>query len=173
MLSVSVETEPEVSTTKTETAEPVIYDADATEWIIWAMPRLASICFFAVLFVWIYEAEGGIGTSFLNIFGLHALFMSLFVVVFTQESILAFSAPLFGLLAKISTLQDPISNHSSQKFPRDLALTGNALLYCWTSRHHRVQSPVTFSRWFSVLHNVQSTQLVEFAFLAYGDFSFG
>ena len=58
------------------------------------------LCFFGVLFAWIYQAEGGIGTSFLHVFGLHALLMSLFVVVFTQESILAFSAPLVPAFAR-------------------------------------------------------------------------
>jgi hypothetical protein len=63
--------------------------------LIWALPRAVTMCFFAVLFVWIYRAEGGLGTTFSNLFGVHALLMSLFVVVFTQESILTFSAPLF------------------------------------------------------------------------------
>lgn len=59
-----------------------------------------SACFFGVLFAWIYQAEGGLGTSFLHLFGLHALLMSLFVVMFTQESLLVFAAPLLAASAR-------------------------------------------------------------------------
>jgi hypothetical protein len=62
--------------------------------IKWVMPRLLAIIFFIILFLWIYQAEGGIGSSENNLFGLHALLMAFFIVVFTQEALLTFSAPL-------------------------------------------------------------------------------
>jgi hypothetical protein len=75
----------------------------STDWAscaFWAFPRLVAVCFFGVLFAWVYQAEGGLGTLFLHVFGLHALLMSLFVLVFTQESILVFSAPLLQPVAR-------------------------------------------------------------------------
>jgi len=60
----------------------------------WIFPRLLVIIFFVILFLWIYQAEGGIGFNESTVFGWHALLMSLFVVVFTQEAVLSFSAPL-------------------------------------------------------------------------------
>ncbi|KAF9211614.1 hypothetical protein BGZ59_007843, partial [Podila verticillata] len=49
-------------------------------------------------------AEGGIGFQESNLFGWHALLMSLFVVVFTQEAILAYSSPLIGFFTKNRTI---------------------------------------------------------------------
>jgi len=40
--------------------------------------------------------EGSFGFTEANLFSWHALFMALFVVVFTQEAILSFSSPLLG-----------------------------------------------------------------------------
>jgi len=67
-------------------------------WIVlWASPRVISFIFFVILFLWIYQAEGGIGFTFLTVFGWHALLMSIFVVILTQEAILTFSSvPLLG-----------------------------------------------------------------------------
>lgn len=62
--------------------------------IKWVMPRLLAVIFFIILFLWIYQAEGGIGSNETNLFGLHALLMAFFIVVFTQEAVLTFSAPL-------------------------------------------------------------------------------
>ncbi|KAF9371535.1 hypothetical protein CPC16_003005, partial [Podila verticillata] len=68
------------------------------------LPRLVVVIFLIVLFLWIYQAEGGIGFQESNLFGWHALLMSLFVVVFTQEAILAYSSPLIGFFTKNRTI---------------------------------------------------------------------
>ena len=64
------------------------------ELLRWGFPRAVTIAFFAILMMWIYRAEGGMGLHFTSVFGLHAFFMSLFVLVFMQEGLLVFSAPL-------------------------------------------------------------------------------
>jgi len=65
------------------------------KFILWALPRVISFIFLVVLFVWIYQAEGGIGWNEDAVFGLHALLMSLFTVTFITEALLAYRAPLF------------------------------------------------------------------------------
>jgi hypothetical protein len=55
------------------------------------LPRLNAVVFFIILFLWIFEAEDGLGFRFVSTFGWHALMMALFVVVFTQESVMAFT----------------------------------------------------------------------------------
>ncbi|KAI8605925.1 eukaryotic cytochrome b561-domain-containing protein [Dissophora ornata] len=67
------------------------------------LPRLIVVVFLIVLFLWIYQAEGGIGFQEATLFGWHALLMSLFVVVFTQEALLAYSSPLIGFFTKNRT----------------------------------------------------------------------
>ncbi|KAJ1559817.1 hypothetical protein HK405_009244 [Cladochytrium tenue] len=63
-----------------------------------ALPaRGLTVAFFAILFVWLYGAEGGVGTDQSSLFGLHALLMSLFTFIVLQESVLCFFAPSFGL----------------------------------------------------------------------------
>ena len=62
----------------------------------WIFPRFFAVIFFIILFLWIFRAEGGIGFTESNLFGWHALLMSLFIVIFTQEAILSFSAPLIS-----------------------------------------------------------------------------
>ncbi len=66
------------------------------EWLAVAMPRLLWVPYFAVLGAWIGESQGGLGATFLNVFGWHALLMSLAVFVFLQEAVLFLSAPLTG-----------------------------------------------------------------------------
>jgi len=66
----------------------------STKLILWALPRIIVIVFFIVLFVWIYQAEGGIGWTEDSVFGVHALCMSLFAVFFTTEAVLVFRSPL-------------------------------------------------------------------------------
>jgi len=60
----------------------------------WLLPRLLVVIFLIVLLVWIFQAEGGLGFEEATIFGLHALLMSLFAVVFTQEGVMAYSQSL-------------------------------------------------------------------------------
>jgi len=62
----------------------------------WLFPRILAVIFFIVLFFWIFQAEGGLGVTEDTLFGWHALCMSLFIVVFTQEAVLSFSAPLIS-----------------------------------------------------------------------------
>ncbi|KAG0016088.1 hypothetical protein BGZ80_009439, partial [Entomortierella chlamydospora] len=68
------------------------------------LPRIVGVAFLVILFLWIYQAEGGIGFQEATVFGWHALFMSLFVVVFTQEALLAYSSPLIGFFTKNRTM---------------------------------------------------------------------
>ncbi|KAF9202013.1 hypothetical protein BGZ49_007807 [Haplosporangium sp. Z 27] len=68
------------------------------------LPRFFVVVFLIVLFLWIYQAEGGIGFQEATLFGWHALLMSLFVVVFTQEALLAYSSPLVGFFTKNRTI---------------------------------------------------------------------
>lgn len=65
-------------------------------WVVAVMPRAFAVLFMVLLFVWIYRAEGGLGFVESNLFGFHALLMSLFVVVFMQEALLAWSVPVFN-----------------------------------------------------------------------------
>jgi len=71
---------------KVQVVEPV-------SWLTWAAPRVVTTILLTVLLAWIYQAEGGIGSSFLHVFGLHALLMWLFLVL-TQEALLMFSVPI-------------------------------------------------------------------------------
>jgi hypothetical protein len=64
-------------------------------WLVGLLPRVLAFIFIVLLFLWIYRAEGGLGFVESNLFGFHALLMSLFVVIFMQESLLAWSAPIF------------------------------------------------------------------------------
>jgi len=71
----------------------------------WSLPRILAIIFLIVLLVWIFQAEGGLGFDEASVFGFHALFMALFIVIFTQESVLAFASPLIsGPFIKSSSL---------------------------------------------------------------------
>jgi len=65
-----------------------------TKLILWSLPRIIIIIYFIVLFVWIYQAEGGIGWTFDTVFGVHALCMSLFAVLLCTEAVLVFKSPL-------------------------------------------------------------------------------
>ncbi len=64
--------------------------------IKWMLPRLIAFIYVVILFLWIYEAEGGIGSVDSNLFGWHALLMSFFIVILMQEAVLAYSAPLLA-----------------------------------------------------------------------------
>ncbi len=64
------------------------------QWLAAAMPRMLWVPYFAVLCAWIGEAEGGLGATFVSVFGWHALLMSLLVCVFLQEAVLFMSSPL-------------------------------------------------------------------------------
>lgn len=57
-------------------------------------PRIITLIFFIILFLWIYGAEGGIGITENSIFGWHALLMSIAVLICMQEAILMISSPL-------------------------------------------------------------------------------
>lgn len=78
-----------------ETQMPKEHERKSKYWLIAVMPRVLAVIYMVLLFFWIYRAEGGLGFVESNLFGYHALLMSLFVVIFTQESLLAWSAPIF------------------------------------------------------------------------------
>jgi len=62
------------------------------------LARVFGLLFFIILMIWCAEAEGGFGFAEASVFGLHALFMGLFVIVCLQESLLCFSVlPLLRL----------------------------------------------------------------------------
>jgi len=61
----------------------------------WFIPRAFAVKFFVILGIWIFQAEGGLGFVESSLFGWHALLMALFVVCFTQEAVLSYSAPIF------------------------------------------------------------------------------
>jgi len=67
-------------------------------WSAWALPRLILIPFLALFFMWVLQAEGGVGFDEASLFGMHAVLMVLFVVVCTQEAILTYTVPLLGPL---------------------------------------------------------------------------
>ncbi|RKO86686.1 eukaryotic cytochrome b561-domain-containing protein [Blyttiomyces helicus] len=66
---------------------------------LWATlaPRAIALAYASIHVLWLDQAEGGVGLSASNLFGYHGLLMSLFVVLFTQEAVLAYSAPLWGV----------------------------------------------------------------------------
>lgn len=67
--------------------------------VLWTLPRAISLTYLVVLLVWIVQVEGGFGFDAASIFGWHALLMSFFVAMFTNEALLTYVAPLFPQLA--------------------------------------------------------------------------
>jgi len=67
-------------------------------------PRVVVVIFLIILVMWIYQAEGGLGFEEATVFGWHALLMSLFVVVFTQEGVMAYSAPFLDPFTRNRTI---------------------------------------------------------------------
>ncbi|KAJ3073925.1 hypothetical protein HDU98_000312 [Podochytrium sp. JEL0797] len=89
----------------------------------WILARIFTAIFFVILFLWTYNAEGGLGLVEANLFGLHALGMSLFVLICTQEGILVFTdVPLFGTLIASRTTKTLI--HIVLHFTGILLATG-------------------------------------------------
>jgi Ctr copper transporter family len=68
------------------------------KYTFWIMPRLCSLVFLVILLVWIVEVEGSFGYVEESVFGWHALLMSFFIAMFTNEAILTYSVPLFPQL---------------------------------------------------------------------------
>ena len=66
--------------------------------VLWTLPRVISLTYLVVLLVWIVQVEGGFGFDAASIFGWHALLMSFFVAMFTNEALLTYVAPLFPQL---------------------------------------------------------------------------
>ena len=75
------------------------YVTKYTPFALWLTPRLISLIYLVILLVWIVEAEGGFGYTENNVFGWHALLMSFFVVIFMNEALLTYKAPLVSQLA--------------------------------------------------------------------------
>eukprot|EP01035_Chromulina_nebulosa_P022251 gene22251-28822_t len=67
-------------------------------WTLWLLPRLSSLIYLVILLVWIIQVEGGFGYVEDSVFGWHALLMSFFVVLFTNEALLTYRAPLLPQL---------------------------------------------------------------------------
>lgn len=70
-----------------------------TEGCLMVMPRVISLTFFVVLIYWIVTTQNGFGYDESNIFGWHALLMSFFAAMFTNEALLTFKAPLLPQMA--------------------------------------------------------------------------
>jgi len=68
------------------------------------LPRAITFVFLIILFLWIYQAEGGLGNPEASIFGWHALLMSFFIIVFTQEGVMAYSSPIIGPFVRNRTV---------------------------------------------------------------------
>jgi len=88
------------------------------QFITWIFPRTLAVIYFVILFLWIFQAEGGLGNNEANLFGWHALLMSLFIVIFTQEAILSFSSPL---------ISGPFSRNNSRTIDRYFHVSCHAL----------------------------------------------
>ena len=90
----------------TETISSAPSSKSSNNWVsfyatgtLWIMPRIISLIFLVVLLVWIVQVEGGFGFDAASVFGWHALLMSFFVVMFTNEALLTYTAPLLPQLA--------------------------------------------------------------------------
>jgi len=94
--TISVKDDSEKINEEKFSSKPKRYFSSIKQTVKWIFPRLIALIFFIVLFLWIYQAEGGIGSQDSNLFGWHALLMSIFIVIFCQESILSYNAPLLG-----------------------------------------------------------------------------
>ncbi len=90
------------------------YSFSHNQYLKWMLPRLIAFIYLVILFLWIYEAEGGIGSQDNSLFGWHALLMSFFVIVLLQEATLAYASPLIGpVTTNYGTLKyvlEPFSN---------------------------------------------------------------
>eukprot|EP00667_Euglena_gracilis_P033395 EG_transcript_54240 len=60
-------------------------------WALWALPRLLLVPFLALFFLWVFNAEGGVGLDASSLFGLHAVLMVVFVLICMQEALLVYS----------------------------------------------------------------------------------
>ncbi|KAJ3131440.1 hypothetical protein HK100_006372 [Physocladia obscura] len=101
--SEEVDTAVELNTngnTNVETRRREGKESKAINWVNWGLARVFTVVFIVILFLWIYEAEGGLGLQEGDLFGLHALGMTIFVLVCTQEALLTLSpVPVFGAFA--------------------------------------------------------------------------
>lgn len=75
------------------------------KYVLWTLPRLISAIFLVVMMIWVKKVEGGFGFEEASVFGWHALCMSLFIVVFTNEAVLTYAAPFFPQLSNAPSMQ--------------------------------------------------------------------
>ena len=71
--------------------------SDRTKSVLWLLPRLISMILVIVVIVWVYQTQGAFMAT--SVFGYHALFMTLFIAVFTNEALLSYAIPLLPQLA--------------------------------------------------------------------------
>jgi len=98
--SIELDKETQTGSTDNTTAGSQQPSSNLLRIILWACPRIFAVIFLIVLLVWIFQAEGGLGFDEATVFGWHALFMALFIVVFCQEAVLAFSMSIFSPLKR-------------------------------------------------------------------------
>jgi hypothetical protein len=83
-----------LSTSETEKPVETFAQNSLLKSLLWYTPRVLSLIYLIVMLVWVVEAEGGFGYTATTVFGWHPLLMSFFVVMFTNEAILTYKAPL-------------------------------------------------------------------------------
>ena len=74
-------------------------------YMLWLMPRVISAIFLVILIYWIVLTQGGFDWTATGAFGWHALLMSFFVVMFSNEAILTYKAPLVSQISNSRTWQ--------------------------------------------------------------------
>ena len=63
--------------------------------LLWLFPRTISMVLLVITIVWVMEVEGTFGFDSTSVFGWHALCMTLFATVFTNEAVLTYTVPFF------------------------------------------------------------------------------
>ena len=66
--------------------------------MLWLLPRTFSLILLIVVIVWIYQNQGGFGFDRMSVFGWHAISMTLFAAVFSNEGMLSYAVPLLPQL---------------------------------------------------------------------------
>ena len=77
----------------------------ARDYVLWLLPRVISAIFLVIIIYWIVLTQGGFDWTATGAFGWHALLMSFFVVMFSNEAILTYKAPLVSQISNSRTWQ--------------------------------------------------------------------
>ena len=96
-LPVTLENEIPEKSSGQSTHETKYLLSDGAKSVLWLLPRLISMILVIVVIVWVYQTQGAFMST--SVFGYHALFMTLFIAVFTNEALLSYAIPLLPQLA--------------------------------------------------------------------------